>query len=102
MATAFSPLGRMLREARLGKNLSQLELAKQLGMTQTTISHAESGRDLKFGTLVEIARALDLEPLLAPRAFVPAINALIRGGPGQRNALIHAADDDRPYRESLD
>jgi len=95
-------LGGIIRLARLQKRLSQIQLAKQLGMTQATISRAENGLDLRLSTLVDIARALDLEPLLAPRSLVPAIESLVGGGRARRNALIHDADDNRPYVESLD
>jgi transcriptional regulator with XRE-family HTH domain len=101
--SGFAHLGAALRRARLEKKLSQLSLAQKLGVTQATISHAENGRDLKVGTLVEIARALDLEPLLAPRRLVPAITTIVGADVGGRRIPIsHGADDDAPYIEQID
>jgi hypothetical protein len=45
-------------------------------MTQTTVSRAEGSGDIRLATLVEIARALDLEPTLIPRRWIPAFQAL--------------------------
>ncbi len=95
----FSEIGEAIRKARLGRRLSQLQLAQQLGLTQRTISHAESGRDLRLATLVEIARALDLEPLLVPRNLVPAINVIVGDGGGLRQPAIYSGDDDEVYSE---
>jgi transcriptional regulator with XRE-family HTH domain len=100
--SGFSHLGESLRQARVDKKLSQLELARKLGFTQATISHAENGRDLKLGTLVEIARALDLEPLLVPRKLVPAINTIVgTEAANRRTAIIHDAGDDTLYTEEI-
>lgn len=55
-------LGRMLREARLEKGLTQMELSKRTGATQQCISFWETGKQLPavFG-LIRVAHALDLE-----------------------------------------
>jgi hypothetical protein len=37
----------------------------------------ERGGDLRLSTLLEMARILDLEPMLIPKRLVPAIQALI-------------------------
>lgn len=48
-------------------------------MPQSHISKIESGKvDIKASSLVEIARALDLEFMLVPRNLVPTIEALSR------------------------
>ena len=68
-----------LRHARLRKGWSQRALSGKAGIPQAHISRIESGAvDVKVSTLVELARLLDLEPVLAPRAALPAIEALIR------------------------
>jgi len=48
-----------LRQMRLNKNLSQLELAEKSGLNRVTISRMESGRAATLLTLVQVLRALD-------------------------------------------
>ncbi len=68
-----------LRQARLRKGWSQRDLGGKAGIPQAHISRIESGAvDVKVSTLVELARWLDLEPVLAPRAALPAVEAVIR------------------------
>jgi transcriptional regulator with XRE-family HTH domain len=68
-----------LREARVKKGWSQRVLSTKAGIPQAHISRIESGAvDVKVSTLVDIARLLDLELVLAPRVSVPAIEALRR------------------------
>jgi transcriptional regulator with XRE-family HTH domain len=75
-AEAFA---RSLRQARLKKGWSQRVLSAKAGIPQAHISRIESGSvDVKVSTLVEIARLLDLEVFLAPRASLPALEAVIR------------------------
>lgn len=75
-AEAFA---RSLRQARLNKGWSQRDLSERAGIPQAHISRIESGSvDVKVSTLVQLARLLDLELLLAPRSSIPAVGALIR------------------------
>lgn len=68
-----------LRQARLHKGWSQRDLSAKAGIPQAHISRIESGTvDVKVSTLVELARLLDLELILAPRSSIPAVEALIR------------------------
>jgi transcriptional regulator with XRE-family HTH domain len=68
-----------LREARLRKGWSQRDLSGKVGIPQAHISRIESGVvDVKVSTLVELARLLDLELVLAPRSSLPAVEAVIR------------------------
>jgi HTH-type transcriptional regulator / antitoxin HipB len=97
----FAQFGEVLRNARVAKRVSQAELALGLGVTQTTISRAEAGRDMKLGTLVQIARALDLEPLLVPRALVPAIRTMLRSRASGQHSM-YSANSDALYNEAVD
>ncbi|HEV3156749.1 MAG TPA: helix-turn-helix transcriptional regulator [Candidatus Baltobacteraceae bacterium] len=99
MLVGFSDIGGAIRQARLTRGLSQTELGKQLGFTQGTVSRAERGSDLRLGTLMELARALDLELLLAPRRLVPTIRAITGAGSG---LLPHSANSSEIYREADD
>ncbi len=66
-----------LRRAREAKGLSQRALAERVGIAQGHLSRIENGTvDLQTSSLLQIARALDLELTLIPRGALPAIEAL--------------------------
>ncbi|MFN2355612.1 MAG: helix-turn-helix domain-containing protein [Desulfopila sp.] len=72
-------LTKCLKAARREKNLSQRSLSRKTGIQQNQISRIESGQaDLRVSTLVELARSLDLEVVLIPRALLPAVNSIIQ------------------------
>jgi HTH-type transcriptional regulator/antitoxin HipB len=78
-----------LQFARKQKGLSQAELGAKVGMPQSHISKIESGnQDLRYSSLLEIARTLDLEPIFVPRVLVPAVRSLIAGEEQSRPAWI--------------
>ena len=73
-----------LKAAREAKGLSQRALSARIGVPQSHISKIESGgSDLKLSSLIELARALDLEIALVPRKFMPAVDGIIRSAKGQ-------------------
>ena len=59
-------IGRVIREARTRKGLSQPELARRVGVTQPDISDIERGErnNLTLKMLDRLARALDMEVLV--------------------------------------
>ena len=66
----FARIAERVTEQRLARGLSQQELAKLCGTTQSAIARLESGgRPPKIDTLLRIADALDceLEVALRPR-----------------------------------
>lgn len=68
-----------LHEARLAKGWSQRELGAHAGISQAHISRIERGAvDMQISSLIELARALDLELVLAPRSALPAVEAIAR------------------------
>ncbi|HEY9792416.1 MAG TPA: helix-turn-helix transcriptional regulator [Candidatus Obscuribacterales bacterium] len=70
-----------LTEARKQRGWSQRDLAEKLEMKQSQISEIEAGkRDLRTGTLVDIARCLGLELVLVPRRSLPAVSYLLQSG----------------------
>ncbi len=72
-------ISQRLKGAREAKGLSQRALAKLAGMPQSHISKIENvGVDLRISSLVEVARALDLELTLVPRKSVPAVHSIVR------------------------
>lgn len=77
-------LAETLRDARIARGLSQRDLAQQAGLGQNRLAMIESGRvDLRASTLVQLARALDLELVLAPRRVLPAVQSLTERPPKQ-------------------
>lgn len=68
-----------LHEARLAKGWSQRELSARAAIPQAHISRIEHGAvDIQVSSLIELARALDLELILAPRAALPAVEAVAK------------------------
>lgn len=75
----MSAIATRVREARLAKTWSQRDLSERAGIPQAHISRIESGAiDPKVSTLQDLARALDLELVLAPRTALTALDALVR------------------------
>ena len=68
-----------VRTARKEKRLSQRALSKRAGIPQSHISKIENGPvDIKLSTLIELARALDLEVMLIPRKSLSAVKSITR------------------------
>jgi transcriptional regulator with XRE-family HTH domain len=79
MAYATEHIAKTLREAREKKGLSQRALSALAGVPQGHISKIETGAvDLRLSSLIELARALDLELTLVPRNTVPAVQSIVR------------------------
>lgn len=77
MMSKLKSLADQLKVARERKGLTQRALAQRVGLPQGHISRIERGIvDLQTSSLMEIARALDLELTLLPRSALPAIHAL--------------------------
>lgn len=67
-----------LGQARRVKGLTQSEVAERLGVPQSHLSKIESGKvDLRLSSLVELARVLELEFILAPRSLVPVVRKIL-------------------------
>jgi len=67
-----------LKQARLKRGWSQLELGKRAGLPQVHISAIETGKVVpRYDTLLDLVRVLDHDLVLVPRALVPAVNALV-------------------------
>jgi transcriptional regulator with XRE-family HTH domain len=88
MASVLEYLTGALKKAREDKKLSQRALSRRVGMTQAQISRIEqSSVDLRTSTLIELARALDLEVVLVPRKYLPAVKALTSPASSNREAV---------------
>lgn len=79
MAYSEDGIIKALKDARTAKGLSQRALSARIGVPQSHISKIENGRsDIRVSSLVEMARALDLDLKLVPRKVVPAVDSIIR------------------------
>lgn len=62
--TLFSKIGRMVREARVEKGLSQSELAFRIGMKQPDISMIEKGKNnITLETLTRLCKVLEIKKI---------------------------------------
>ncbi|WP_324763971.1 helix-turn-helix transcriptional regulator (plasmid) [Sinorhizobium meliloti] len=78
MAYKTEHVRQQLRAAREAQKISQRELSARSGLTQSHISQIERGTmEPGLGSLVEVARALDLEIVLAPKKLMPAIRNIL-------------------------
>jgi len=69
-----------LRDARRARHISQRALGARIGLPQSHVSAIETGKvDSRLSSIIELARQLDQELLLIPRALVPAVRALLAG-----------------------
>jgi transcriptional regulator with XRE-family HTH domain len=68
-----------LRAQRQKHSWSQTDLGDRIGLGQEHVSNIERGiTSPRVDTLLNIARVLDLDLVLVPRALVPAVQALER------------------------
>ena len=83
-----------LKEARLKRGLSQIELGKMTGLPQMHISGIETGKIVpRFDTLLDLVRVLDFDLLLVPRHLVPVVTALSRQNKQSDSELSLYADN---------
>jgi len=79
MSVGIDVIAACIRAARQAKALTQKELGQRVGLPQSHISKIEKGTvDLQLSSLVEIARALDLEIKLVPRKALAAVEGAVR------------------------
>jgi len=71
------PIGRLLADERARQGISQNSLARTLGVSAANLSRIEHGADLRVSTLLELARALGLEPMLVPKRAATAVRSVL-------------------------
>ena len=72
-----------LRQSRETKGFTQADVGTRIGQPQSAISRIERGGDLRVSTLLEMARVLEMEPVLVPKQLIPAVQALLGQACGQ-------------------
>lgn len=96
---ALAELGRRLARIRIGRNITQAELAFEAGLSRTTIVRLESGGAVTTPALLRVLRALgllDRLDLLVPEASVNPIDLLERQGRQRRRARRSRSSDAAP------
>ncbi|WP_226701884.1 helix-turn-helix transcriptional regulator [Microbulbifer elongatus] len=96
-------LGQRLKQARLNRDLTQLEVAERAGVSRKTVLNAEKGKT-QLEALVAILQALDLtaqlDHFLPPQPPSPLQLAKLQGkqrqrASGQRSSEGSQAKDDQ-------
>jgi HTH-type transcriptional regulator/antitoxin HipB len=82
-----------LRQSREMKGLIQADIGERIGQPQSAVSRIERGGDLRVSTLLEMARVLEMEPILVPKHLIPAVQALLGHASGQRGAETSGTDN---------
>lgn len=83
-----------VRIARESKGLTQADLGSRIGQPQSAVSRIERGGDLRVSTLLEMARVLEMEPMLIPKHLVPGVQALVGHATGRSG--VQASDVNIP------
>ena len=84
-----------LEERRRYLGLTQAEVAKQAGLSQTHYSRIEQGKiDTRLTTLQDVTRALSAELLVIPTELVTTVNSMARRGPSADKKPLFLAEPD--------
>lgn len=85
----------ILKERRLALGLTQAEVAKRAGLSQTHYSKIEHGKiDPRLNTLQDVARALSAELIVIPRELLTTVNSLASRGPSADKKPLFLAEPD--------
>jgi transcriptional regulator with XRE-family HTH domain len=76
-------IGAQLAEARNRAGLTQLEMARKLGVAQSRISRIEHQANPRMDTVQSYARALGLEIVLVPRKQLSRVLAMLCDEPAR-------------------
>lgn len=104
MSVATDEIVAGIRAARQTKALTQKELGQRVGLPQSHISKIEKGAvDLQLSSLVEMARALDLEVVLVPRKALAAVKglALTYGETSKTSRALHLLNEQVQLAERI-
>lgn len=87
-ATVMAELGVRLAHARLKRNATQAQVAREAGVSKRTVERLESGVSVQLSSLLRVLRALGLTPrldaLLPPPAPSPMERLRGTGHPKRR------------------
>ncbi|MCK5644813.1 MAG: helix-turn-helix transcriptional regulator [Gammaproteobacteria bacterium] len=93
MSYSTQHISQKLKKSREDIGLSQRELSARAGVPQSHISKIESGNvDLRLSSLVTISRVLELELVLIPRKYLPAVNSIVDGANKKQPSPAYSLD----------
>jgi transcriptional regulator with XRE-family HTH domain len=104
MSAGIDEIAASIHAARQAKALTQKELGQRVGLPQSHISKIEKGAvNLQLSSLVEIARALDLEVILVPRKALPAVEGAVRahGTPIETSRALNLLNEQAQLAERI-
>jgi transcriptional regulator with XRE-family HTH domain len=81
-----------LRQSREVKGLTQSDMGERIGQPQSAVSRIERGGDIRVSTLLEMARVLEMEPVLVPKHLIAAVHALLGHASSQDNIQTSSSD----------
>jgi transcriptional regulator with XRE-family HTH domain len=76
--TVIETLGKRLDEIRLSQNISQADLAKQAGVSRSTLTRLADGRPVSLDSFVRVMQALRLADHLAALLPDPRVRPVER------------------------
>lgn len=82
-------LGRQLEKLRLGKNISQAQLAQEAGVSRRTITRLENGESVSLDTFIRVMQALgiaDRLDVLFPDTSTRPVERVRLGGRERKRA----------------
>ncbi len=88
-------LGKRLDEIRLSRNISQFDLAREAGVSRSTMTRLSCGRTISLDSFVRVMQALRLTDHLAALLPDPAVRPVDRvriGGAERRRARKRRAE----------
>ncbi|HAB98886.1 MAG TPA: XRE family transcriptional regulator [Parachlamydiales bacterium] len=95
MNYSVQALAAKLKAAREKKGLSQRALGAKVGIAQSHISKLEQGLiDLQLSTFIDIARALELEPVLVSREHLTTVEAVQKLSKGTKQTPAYQLDEE--------
>jgi transcriptional regulator with XRE-family HTH domain len=69
-------IGKLVKQTRLQKNITQQQLADKVGLYRSTISEMENGRAASLLSFIQVMRGLDKLEILDFLSAVPAVSPL--------------------------
>jgi len=93
-------LGSRLGAARLSRDLTQAELAKEAGVSKRTLERIEAGQSAQLTSFIRVLRSLDLLDrleLLLPAAQPGPMDLLLRDGKTPQRATGRTTHTKTPW-----
>jgi transcriptional regulator with XRE-family HTH domain len=90
-------IGRLVKLIRLQKNITQQQLADQVGLNRTTISQLENGRTSSLLSFIQVLRGLNT---LSEGSAISPLKLAKQEGLMRKNASVKKKIDHQPPEES--